>query len=118
MSQIVISRSQKHVASVYLNDLLTWLFFSGEELFHQMRPGEISLPEKSGDKDYSPDGSWLQEKKLETFLRDRHLALQEERIKKMLAFNNIIAVYYLYGAYIWFAIHSNNNNYILKISFR
>jgi len=38
------------------------------------------LPQKGGIKDYAPDGSWLQERKLENFYSERRSILQEERV--------------------------------------
>jgi hypothetical protein len=41
-----------------------------------------ALPQRGGLKDYEPDGSWLQEKKLSSFHEERLEILQEERVQK------------------------------------
>ena len=38
------------------------------------------LPHRGGIKDYAPDGSWLQERKLENFYSERLSILREERV--------------------------------------
>jgi hypothetical protein len=43
-----------------------------------------ALPQRGGLKDYSPDGSWLHEQKLRSFLEERLEILQEERVQKKL----------------------------------
>jgi len=39
-----------------------------------------ALPQKGGSKDYEPDGSWLQQRRLENFYSERLSILQEERV--------------------------------------
>ncbi|KAL3876800.1 hypothetical protein ACJMK2_034594 [Sinanodonta woodiana] len=55
---------------------------SGEELFRFRTPLDKSLPQKGGVKDFAPDGSWLQAKKLEKFYEERLQALSEPRVEK------------------------------------
>ena len=38
-------------------------------------------PAKGGQKDYAPDSSWLQRKKLESFFKERHQILSEQRVR-------------------------------------
>lgn len=58
---------------------------SGRELREQLQwrhslDTVAALPQKGGIKDYAPDGSWLQERKLENFYSERLNILQEERV--------------------------------------
>jgi len=58
---------------------------SGRELREQLQwrhslDAVGALPQKGGIKDYTPDGSWLQERKLENFYSERRSILQEERV--------------------------------------
>lgn len=58
---------------------------SGRELREQLQwrhslDTVAALPQKGGIKDYAPDGSWLQERKLENFYSERRSILQEERV--------------------------------------
>ncbi|KAK3599317.1 hypothetical protein CHS0354_028683 [Potamilus streckersoni] len=55
---------------------------SGEKLFRFRTPLDKSLPQKGGIKDFAPDGSWLQAKKLEKFYEERLQALSEPRVEK------------------------------------
>ncbi len=52
--------------------------------------GIPELPQRGGIKDYAPDGSWIQGKKLDAFQDERHRVLSEERIKPLLVFSTDI----------------------------
>jgi hypothetical protein len=54
--------------------------FSAEELFKYRTGLRQSMPPKGGEKEYMPDGSWLQEKCIENFHQDRERALAEPRV--------------------------------------
>jgi len=61
------------------------LIDSGRELREQLQwrhslDTVSALPQKGGIKDYAPDGSWLQERKLENFHSERQSILREERV--------------------------------------
>lgn len=56
---------------------------SGEELFKSLRPVDIGLPQTGGQKHYCPEDTWLQEKQLQLFYRERRQVLDEERIAKL-----------------------------------
>ena len=59
--------------------------FSGQELLEAIQ-GESGIPDKGGQKDYAPDGSWLDNKRLESFYRERRDTLCRERIHSMCDF--------------------------------
>ena len=56
--------------------------YSAEELVRQGWHQNSSLPIR-GVKDYAPDGSWIEDKRLEVTLRDRASYLEEERVAKL-----------------------------------
>ena len=65
--------------------LFCLLIYSGSELREQLKwrhslDALSALPQKGGVKDYAPDGSWLQERKLENFYSERLSILREERV--------------------------------------
>jgi len=64
---------------------------SGWELREQLKwrrslDAVAALPQKGGLKDYAPDGSWLQERKLENFYSERLSILREERVHTKFVF--------------------------------
>ena len=66
--------------------ILAMFFGSGWELLEQLQwrhsaDTVAALPEKGGFKDYAPDGSWLQERKLENFHDEQRKILQEDRVR-------------------------------------
>jgi len=68
----------------FLNSCIV-IFYSGWELREQLQwrhslDAGMTLPQKGGLKDYAPDGSWLQERKLENFYSERLSILREERV--------------------------------------
>lgn len=70
---------------LYLGPIFTGTYhyvFSGEELLQQIKR-QPELPQRGGFKEYEPDGSWLQNKRLETFNQERRDVLLEERVQKM-----------------------------------
>jgi len=48
-----------------------------------------ALPHKGGSKDYEPDGSWLQQRRLENFYSERLSILQEERVHTQCVFFSV-----------------------------
>jgi len=91
-----MSQSQQRIVTVRsvarwkYSCLLTYLLFplficSGRELREQLQQWHSlntvgALPPRGGVKDYAPDGSWLQERKLANFHSERLSILQEERV--------------------------------------
>jgi len=66
--------------------LICVLIDSGWELREQLQwrhslDTASALPQKGGIKDYAPDGSWLQKRKLENFYSERRSILQEQRVR-------------------------------------
>lgn len=59
-----------------------YFVLSGEELLQQIKR-QPELPQRGGFKEYEPDGSWLQNKRLEAFNQERRDVLLEERVQKM-----------------------------------
>ena len=57
--------------------------FSADDLLKSVKYASTELPQRGGIKDYAPDGTWLQAKKIESFYRDHKEALTEERVKKV-----------------------------------
>ncbi|XP_045212212.2 tRNA-splicing endonuclease subunit Sen54-like [Mercenaria mercenaria] len=53
---------------------------SAKELFKYRTGLEQIMPPKGGDKEYLPDGSWLQDKCIESFNRERERVLSEPRV--------------------------------------
>jgi len=65
--------------------MIFMLICSGWELRDQLQwrhslDAVAALPQKGGVKDYAPDGSWLQERKLENFYSERLSILREQRV--------------------------------------
>ena len=60
---------------------IIYIYSSAEELMKSFG-GPTELPQRGGAKDYAPDGSWLQDKTLQFFYKERTQVLIEERIKK------------------------------------
>lgn len=58
---------------------------SGEELLQHIKSVKHrpELPQRGGFKEYEPDGSWLQTKRLEYFYDERRSVLLEERVQKI-----------------------------------
>ncbi|XP_071106541.1 tRNA-splicing endonuclease subunit Sen54-like [Haliotis cracherodii] len=54
-----------------------------DELFKCRRQQDKSVPQKGGAKDYAPDGSWLQDKRLEAFHQERTAVLSEPRVERL-----------------------------------
>jgi len=59
-----------------------FLFSSGTELFRYRSPQDTAVPQRGGAKDFNPDGSWLQEKWLETVSEERKRVLGEQRVER------------------------------------
>ncbi|KAK7111807.1 hypothetical protein V1264_011381 [Littorina saxatilis] len=55
---------------------------SAEELFRCRKRENLSVPQRGGAKDYEPDGSWLQDKRLEAFYEEHQSVLAEPRVEK------------------------------------
>lgn len=60
-----------------------FLLCSDEELFKQRKPGDKTVPQRGGEKDFSPDDSWLQAKRLEKFYEERRAVLAESRVERV-----------------------------------
>ncbi|KAL5019093.1 hypothetical protein ScPMuIL_004815 [Solemya velum] len=56
---------------------------SANELFRYRKSRDKAPPQKGGTKDYAPDGSWLEQKKLESFHKERKHVLSEQRVEMM-----------------------------------
>ncbi|XP_046573391.1 tRNA-splicing endonuclease subunit Sen54-like [Haliotis rubra] len=54
-----------------------------DKLFKCRRQQDRSVPQKGGAKDYAPDGSWLQAKRLEAFHQERTAVLAEPRVERL-----------------------------------
>ncbi|XP_061169079.1 tRNA-splicing endonuclease subunit Sen54-like [Saccostrea echinata] len=54
-----------------------------EELFKHRKPTDKTVPQRGGDKDFSPDDSWLQAKRLEKFYEERRAVLAEPRVERV-----------------------------------
>jgi hypothetical protein len=59
------------------------LHFSDEELFKQRKPCDKTVPQRGGEKDFAPDESWLQAKRLEKFYEERRAVLAESRVERV-----------------------------------
>ncbi|XP_076442668.1 uncharacterized protein LOC143281321 [Babylonia areolata] len=55
---------------------------SAEELFRWRKKEVLPVPQRGGVKDFEPDGSWLQDKRLETFYGEYMGVLTEPRVEK------------------------------------
>ena len=77
-----------------VSKLLCCVIFSAKELFQWRKKENLSVPQRGGTKDFEPDGSWLQAKRLEAF-REEHLSvLAEPRVEKRWCFENKINVWF------------------------
>ncbi|CAI9718444.1 Hypothetical predicted protein [Octopus vulgaris] len=56
---------------------------SAEQLVHQFKTADKTIPLKGGTKDFQPDGSWLQGKKLDMLLSTKETLLAEQRIDRL-----------------------------------
>ncbi|XP_067672347.1 tRNA-splicing endonuclease subunit Sen54-like isoform X2 [Haliotis asinina] len=54
-----------------------------DKLFKCRRQQNRSVPQKGGAKEYAPDGSWLQAKRLEAFHQERTAVLAEPRVERL-----------------------------------
>ena len=63
--------------------LVSTSHFRGKDLCAYLIPLDSTLPQRGGYKDFSPDGSWLQQKRIESFHKERKAALSEEKCIKM-----------------------------------
>lgn len=66
-----------------LKELVFFSLFSEEELFKHRKPYDKTVPQRGGDKDFSPDDSWLQAKRLEKFYEERKTVLAEPRVERV-----------------------------------
>ena len=59
--------------------------FSAQDLFNVKynKKRDTTIPSRGGQKEFEPDGSWMQSKHLEAFLQERTSALVEPRIEKL-----------------------------------
>ncbi|CAL1528994.1 unnamed protein product [Lymnaea stagnalis] len=64
-------------------DLVKDSVLSAQELFKYRLKRETSLPSRGGQKDFQPDGSWIQTKALEAFMQERTSILSEQRVEKL-----------------------------------
>lgn len=55
---------------------------SAKELFRWRKKEKGSLPQRGGVKDFEPDDSWLQAKRLEAFYEEELFVLGEPRVEK------------------------------------
>jgi len=79
---------------VIVSCVLSVLICSGWELREQLQwrhslDSVGALPQRGGLKDYAPDGSWLQERKLENFHCERLSILREERVHTKCVFARV-----------------------------
>nr|XP_022316748.1 tRNA-splicing endonuclease subunit Sen54-like [Crassostrea virginica] len=56
---------------------------SDDVLFKHRKPCDKTVPQRGGDKDFSPDDSWLQAKRLEKFYEERRNVLAEPRVERL-----------------------------------
>uniref|UniRef100_A0A0L8HDH5 tRNA-splicing endonuclease subunit Sen54 N-terminal domain-containing protein n=3 Tax=Octopus bimaculoides TaxID=37653 RepID=A0A0L8HDH5_OCTBM len=56
---------------------------SAEQLVHQFKTADKTIPVKGGTKDFQPDGSWLQGKKLDMLYSTRETLFAEQRIDRL-----------------------------------
>lgn len=57
--------------------------YSDDVLFKHRKPCDKTVPQRGGDKDFSPDDSWLQAKRLEKFYEERRNVLAEPRVERL-----------------------------------
>ena len=99
--QLVFILKRLHYLHICIccNELLTsWCaclhIHSGREMREQLHwrrslDTVSALPQKGGSKDYEPDGSWLQQRRLENFYSERLSILQEERVHTQCVFFSV-----------------------------
>jgi len=56
---------------------------SAKELFKYRLKRDNTVPTKGGQKEFEPDGSWMQNKAMEAFLQERTAVLSEPRVEKL-----------------------------------
>jgi hypothetical protein len=54
-----------------------------DELFKQRRPLDKSVPQKGGTKDFRPQGSWLEDKRIQKLHEERTEVLAEQRVERL-----------------------------------
>lgn len=60
------------------------MFFSPNELFkYRAAKRDCTIPTRGGQKDFEPDGSWIQDKALQVFIQERTKVLAEPRVEKL-----------------------------------
>ncbi|KAH9498866.1 tRNA splicing endonuclease 54 [Bulinus truncatus] len=64
-------------------DLCKNSVLSANDLFKYRVKRDSTIPAKGGQKDYEPDGSWMQTKALEVFMQERSTILSEPRVEKL-----------------------------------
>lgn len=58
------------------------MIFSAKELFQWRKKENLSVPQRGGAKEFEPDGSWLQDKRLKVFHEEHLSVLAEPRVEK------------------------------------
>ena len=56
---------------------------SGKDLLDYFDSYDSTLPESGGQKEFAPDGSWIQGKRLQVFYRNRSELLKEPRLNTL-----------------------------------
>ena len=74
--------------------VLLCVIFSAKELFQWRKKENPSVPQRGGTKDFEPDGSWLQAKRLEAFHEEHCSVLAEPRVEKRWCFENKMNVWF------------------------
>ncbi|XP_059167131.1 uncharacterized protein LOC131949319 [Physella acuta] len=65
-------------------DLTKDSVLSPTELFkYRAAKRECTIPTRGGQKDFEPDGSWIQDKALQVFMQERTKVLAEPRVEKL-----------------------------------
>uniref|UniRef100_A0A2C9LER3 tRNA-splicing endonuclease subunit Sen54 N-terminal domain-containing protein n=1 Tax=Biomphalaria glabrata TaxID=6526 RepID=A0A2C9LER3_BIOGL len=64
-------------------DLCKDSVLSAKDLFKYRVKRDSTIPSKGGQKDFEPNGSWLQAKSLEAFMQERLAILSEPRVEKL-----------------------------------
>ncbi|XP_062566451.1 tRNA-splicing endonuclease subunit Sen54-like [Saccostrea cucullata] len=77
------SRENKQEQNIGHNHLCSDKVLCDEELFKHRKPTDKTVPQRGGDKDFSPDDSWLQAKRLEKFYEERRAVLAEPRVERI-----------------------------------
>ncbi|KAK7501429.1 hypothetical protein BaRGS_00007233 [Batillaria attramentaria] len=68
--------------TVDVSQLSSKIFLSAQELFKWRKRENLSVPQRGGAKDFEPDGSWLQAKRLDAFYEEQRSVLAEPRVEK------------------------------------